>query len=545
MALKYCHDQQILHGDIKSSNVFISEESTLKLGDFGTATNLANTVKNVNSMTGTPLFFAPEIIKGNPHSFKADVWALGVAFYQLLALKYPFYDCNFAGLLTKILEEVPAGLPDVYSQEIRDFVMSFLQKDETDRPDMQAIFESSFFQNSLLRFPKEAEIASAFQPQIKLRITENFLQKEFDAIRVFRFSENQSAQSSFRCSTSKSNSFFDIFQLNCIGENDPKRTEKMLSKFAQQSCLSQSVEFSEESDCSDEVDFFVNEKQRKSKKSTNTSDKVVQVNEQRPLPKKSHFQENCQPIDRTPVNNQPTKIQPKARGNYSVFKPLFAPVKLGKKNQLVSKVNSKAIICQNKKIPIKKTTTVEFAHLSFPKVYRGISSDVNIQSQTKTANLPFKPLVCKKSALSKTPAKTRLPQPIGRQRIISTHSKGVLTNVPTTKSMSCTSENVTHRSYNFPQKLEHVKESFAFSSELFLKNNSLKNKGLGKKPLSSFDSNVGRILVELGAQAIHKKLDEGYERLSDFDEYMMGNAPSQRLTHQIVEQVKNNFLVKR
>lgn len=496
-------------------------------------------------MTGTPLFFAPEIIKGNPHSFKADVWALGVAFYQLLALKYPFYDCNFAGLLTKILEEVPAGLPDVYSQEIRDFVMSFLQKEESDRPDMQTIFESSFFQNALLRFPKEAEKAGAFQPQMKIRITENFLQKEFDAIRVFRFSENQSAQSSFRFSTSKSNSFFDIFQSNCIGENDPKRTEKLLSKFAQQSCFSQSVEFSEESGSSDEVDFYVNEKQSKSKKSTNTSDKAVQMNEQRPLPKKSHFQENCQLIDRTPVNNQPKKIQPKSPGNYSVFKHLFAPVKSGNKNKLISKVNSKANIRQNNKIPTQKTSKVEFAHLSFPKVYRGISSEVNIQSQTKLANLPFEPFVCKKSASSKTPAKTRFPQPIGPQRIISAHFKGVLTNVPTTKSMSCTSENVSHRSYNFSQKLEHAKKSFAFSSELYLKNNSLKNNGLGKKPLSSFDSNVGRILVELGAQAIHKKLDEGYEQLSDFDEYMMGNAPTQRLTHQIVEQVKNNFLVKR
>lgn len=276
LALKYCHDQNVLHGDVKSSNIFLTEKGDLKVGDFGTATNLARTVKSVNAMTGTPLFFAPEIIQGSPHSFKADVWALGVVFYQLLALQYPFYDTNFSLLLTKILEREPEPLPDTYPVDMRQFVSSFLVKDEAQRPDMAQICSSPWFLDALERFPEEKAKCDHFRPQMRIRITENFLQREFDAIRVFRFSEDQSSagSGSFRFS-SNNNSFINIFQSNMEGA-DLKRTEKMLSKFARMAQeLDNSRDFSDESELLDDDEFAKD--QRTTKKSTSDTDKGVQI----------------------------------------------------------------------------------------------------------------------------------------------------------------------------------------------------------------------------------------------------------------------------
>jgi serine/threonine protein kinase len=281
LALKYCHDQNVLHGDIKTSNIFLTENGDLKLGDFGTATNLAKTVKSINAMTGTPLFFAPEIIHGHSHSFKADVWALGVVFYQLLGLQFPFFDTNFASLLTKILEQEAPPLPDTYSVGLREFVMGLLVKDETKRPEMMDICSSDWFQNALARFPEEKSKTALFTPQMRIRITENFLQKEFEAIRVFRFSEDHSssANSSFRMS-SNSSSFINIFQSNCIGENDPKKTQKMLSRFARMvnekdHDSDSSLEFTEESKLLNDEHF--GKPGRSAKMSTNDTDKGVKI----------------------------------------------------------------------------------------------------------------------------------------------------------------------------------------------------------------------------------------------------------------------------
>lgn len=281
LALKYCHDQNVLHGDIKTSNIFLTEAGDLKVGDFGTATNLAKTVKSVNAMTGTPLFFAPEIIHGHAHSFKADVWALGVVCYQLLALQFPFYDTNFASLLTKILEQDAPPLPTAYSEGLRKFVMSLLVKDESQRPEMAEVCASQWFEEALSRFPEEQDKVFHFKPQMRIRITENFLQKEFDAIRVFRFSEDHgsSANSSFRMS-SDSNSFVNIFQSNCVGENDPKKTQKMLSRFARMANdndndSESSGGLTEESELLDDGDFF--KPGRSAKLSTNDTDKGVQI----------------------------------------------------------------------------------------------------------------------------------------------------------------------------------------------------------------------------------------------------------------------------
>lgn len=231
-------------------------------------------------MTGTPLFFAPEIIHGQCHSFKADVWALGVVFYQMLALRFPFFDTNFGSLLGKILEDPLPDLPDQYSTQLRDFVSSFLTKNEDLRPEMDLACSSEWFRAALDRHPEELSKMMRYQPQMRIRITENFLKREFDAIRVFRFSEDKTSegQQSFRFSSANSNSFFDIFQSQCVSEADPKRTQKLLSRFANQiNDMELSNELSDESKLLDDNNSPIKKTDRNSQKSTNATDKGVQI----------------------------------------------------------------------------------------------------------------------------------------------------------------------------------------------------------------------------------------------------------------------------
>lgn len=122
-ALLYCHDTvRIVHRDLKPANVLIDALGTLKLGDFGLSKALAPTAKWCTTEVGTPLYLAPEVARGQPYSFPADMWALGAIMYELMALHSPWTkkdDANLAmvTLVMRIQRSDPdmsclAGYPD-------------------------------------------------------------------------------------------------------------------------------------------------------------------------------------------------------------------------------------------------------------------------------------------------------------------------------------------------------------------------------------------------------------------------------------------------
>ena len=87
--LKALHDMKIIHRDIKSANVFLTQdERVLKLGDM----NVSKVVESdfTKTRVGTPLYFSPEIWNGRSYDYKTDVWSLGCLLYEMCALTYPF-----------------------------------------------------------------------------------------------------------------------------------------------------------------------------------------------------------------------------------------------------------------------------------------------------------------------------------------------------------------------------------------------------------------------------------------------------------------------
>jgi len=62
LAMKHCHDRKILHRDLKAGNIFLTKSGIVKLGDFGIAKVLSNTVEKAVTIVGTPYYLSPEII---------------------------------------------------------------------------------------------------------------------------------------------------------------------------------------------------------------------------------------------------------------------------------------------------------------------------------------------------------------------------------------------------------------------------------------------------------------------------------------------------
>ncbi|XP_041911680.1 sperm motility kinase 3A-like [Arvicola amphibius] len=118
-AVKYCHDNWIVHRDIKANNILIDASGNAKLCDFGLAVKVVPGTKLKNPC-GTLAYCAPELFGGEPYDgYASDVWNLGVLLYYMVARHVPFQASSSAGLRRQILAanfSVPPHVPlDIFN----------------------------------------------------------------------------------------------------------------------------------------------------------------------------------------------------------------------------------------------------------------------------------------------------------------------------------------------------------------------------------------------------------------------------------------------
>jgi len=149
LALEYLHNRNIIHRDIKLSNVLLSDKMEVKLCDFGLA--IENRGENNKSICGTPNYIAPEILnhKSNfSYSFETDIWAFGIILYSLFFHKTPF-EAPGKGKTKKNIQNIIYSFPsnNSVSENAKNLIRKILVKEPNDRPSIKEIKESKFFQN--------------------------------------------------------------------------------------------------------------------------------------------------------------------------------------------------------------------------------------------------------------------------------------------------------------------------------------------------------------------------------------------------------------
>lgn len=90
-ALAAVHARGLLHRDIKAANVMRAEGGRYVLIDFGTGVEIDETANGVRRMAGTPLYMAPETLRGAAATVQSDVYALGVVLFHVVTGSYPVY----------------------------------------------------------------------------------------------------------------------------------------------------------------------------------------------------------------------------------------------------------------------------------------------------------------------------------------------------------------------------------------------------------------------------------------------------------------------
>ena len=133
IGLASIHNQKILHRDLKSSNIFLTKNLEVKIGDLGVAKLLIHT-KFAKTFIGTPYYLSPEICQDIPYNDKSDVWALGCILYELCTYRHPFEAKSQGALVLKILTATPSPIHNYYSNDLQELIYWLLEKDEKLRP---------------------------------------------------------------------------------------------------------------------------------------------------------------------------------------------------------------------------------------------------------------------------------------------------------------------------------------------------------------------------------------------------------------------------
>ena len=143
-ALTAAHKSGILHGDLKPANIMLTRDGQVKVCDFGLARRLPKTEGAAETTTttqhgiaGTPAYLAPEAILEHPLDERADLFSLGVVFYQMLTARNPFSADGLMATLDRILHATADPIdrlnPHVPARLART-IHRMLEKDPRDRP---------------------------------------------------------------------------------------------------------------------------------------------------------------------------------------------------------------------------------------------------------------------------------------------------------------------------------------------------------------------------------------------------------------------------
>ena len=159
--LKEIHKNNVIHRNLKPSNIFVTSKLKVKIGDFCIAKQLNNSNINAKEQVGTTRYMAREVIMGENYNYKVDMWSLGCIIHELCTLNFCFDALSNDELINNIKNCKYTRInKDKYGPELQELIDSLLDKDYTKRPNIDEIlkktnvyFNRFFFEKIIMADP--------------------------------------------------------------------------------------------------------------------------------------------------------------------------------------------------------------------------------------------------------------------------------------------------------------------------------------------------------------------------------------------------------
>ncbi|KAJ5079195.1 serine/threonine-protein kinase [Anaeramoeba ignava] len=193
--LKYLYEQGIVHRDLKPENILLQKNDskfgyTIKLADFGFARKIPKDdlgkSLNMQSLVGSPIYAAPEILFGESYTSKADLWSLGVILYEIVTGGIPFsaFGINDLVLIYKntTKKSLPKKVLNVVPKECNDLVEKLLTVDPELRISRQDLHNHPFISEQLKESVEKSQSLLDLEKGIIGITKEDFESKENDKL---------------------------------------------------------------------------------------------------------------------------------------------------------------------------------------------------------------------------------------------------------------------------------------------------------------------------------------------------------------------------
>ena len=224
--MEYIHSQKIIHRDIKPENLVLDENGYVRITDFGIAKSFSN--NNAKETSGTPGYMAPEVMKGQNHTFAVDFFALGIMGYEFMLGKRPYNGRSRREIkeqmLSKHVQISLSEIPNGWSEEAADFFNKLLQRKPDIRLGSKGIWELK--QHKWMKyFPWDKlinkEIESPFIPEKKDNFDKKYCEAN-DSINI----ETKVRYEKYKNDIDYDNYFINFTFYRIMSENDEDLNER-------------------------------------------------------------------------------------------------------------------------------------------------------------------------------------------------------------------------------------------------------------------------------------------------------------------------------
>ncbi|KAF2073996.1 hypothetical protein CYY_004703 [Polysphondylium violaceum] len=164
--LVYLHANRVIHRDIKSSNILITKDGTIKLADFGVASQLSDQAQMTYSVVGTPYWMSPESIQMSGQTSASDIWSLACTMIELVSGSPPYFSLQPMAAMFRIVQDPHPPYPANLSEEFQSFLNTTFEKDPLKRPSAAQLLLHPIFkkhQQNNITIPTLSELTSTLK----------------------------------------------------------------------------------------------------------------------------------------------------------------------------------------------------------------------------------------------------------------------------------------------------------------------------------------------------------------------------------------------